>query len=141
MALLAAVAAYSAWCSFGPVRRLSLGQPIRHDDFLFTVERVHRLAQMNGAMRYTITVLVQNQALRVPYAWNDGIAYVVDARGRRYVPLSAGSFTLEAGQSRAAHIEFQLPSGANRPLLRFWDGMFMGDVFDANAYGRTAVAL
>ncbi len=140
-ALAALIAAYCCWCAFGPVRRVALGQPIRHDDFVFTVERVTRAAQTNGAARYTVMVLVQNEALRVPYEWNDGTAYVIDARGRRYAPVTGESFTLGAGQSRVARIEFRLPSEARKPVMRFWDDVLMGDALDGNAYGRSAVAL
>jgi hypothetical protein len=34
-----------------------------------------------------------------------------------------------------------LPVAAEHPMLRYWNGIMMGDIFDLAGYGRTAVAL
>ena len=137
----ALAAAYGSWSAFGPVRRVAIGQAIRHDDFVFTVRRVSRAAQPDGRVRYVVDVEVQNQAMQVSYRWSDSTAYVEDAARHRYAPASDGAFDLPAGQTQVAAVQFMLPANVKDPALRFWDGIFMGDAFDANAYGRTAVTL
>ena len=92
-------------------------------------------------MQYTAAILVQNQARRVGYPWRDSIAYLADASGTRYRPSSKGAFSLAPGESRVAHVVFNIPANGAGVVLRFWDGIFMGDAFDANVYGRTAVRI
>ena len=137
IAALGVVGGYATVCVYGPVREVAIGTPIRHDDFFFTMTNVAR----SGGAHYDVTVLVQNRARRVDYEWRDTIAYVQVGGGKRYAPVSDARFIIGPGVSREAHVAFELPAGAKDVDLRFWDGIFMGDAFDAAAYSRTAVRL
>ena len=139
-AVLLPIAAYCLWCAYGPVNDVALNTPIRHDDFLFSVQNVSS-RRSGRLMQYTAAILVQNQARRLGYPWRDSIAYLADASGTRYRPSSKGSFWLAPGESRVAHVAFNVPADSTGVVLRFWDGVFIGDAFDANAYGRTAVRI
>lgn len=124
----------------GPTENVAIGQPIRHDDFLFTVERVTRESRVDG-VRYHVAILVQNQALRVDYRWRNDIAYVTDRRGVRYRPTSSGQFVLGPGESRTAGLTFDLPRDARDVKLQFWDGIFMGDALNGGAYANARIVL
>lgn len=130
------ITSYTAW-SFartGPI--VGLHQPVRHDDFLFTVNGVRpRQKQL------LVEILVVNQAKRVDYHWRDSIAYVQDARGNRYAAVSGGRFTLAPGDSRTATAAFDIPNDARGLTLRFWDGIDMGDALDAATYARSRLEL
>ena len=139
--IVLALAAYAFWSAFRPVQLAAIDQPIRHDDFLFSVRHVTRKAATGGKVLYTVDVVVENQAVRVPYRWDDSIVYVTDAREHRYAPLTAAAFTIDPGQSGYSAVQFELPQGAAAPTLRFWDGILMGDVLDGAAYVRTGVPL
>lgn len=135
-----AVVGYVAYSAAGPTHLISIGQPIRHDDFLFTVKRIH-IQPLGETTRYDVSILVENQALRVPYHWTDDIAYVTGDSGRRYAPTTNGSIDLPPGRSAVVDIAFQIPRSEHRPLLRFWDGVFMGDALNGVAYAKARIAL
>ncbi len=137
-ALLFAV--YASWSAFGPVHVVAIGQRIQHDDFFFTVQHVTAVPGPAGT-RYTVSILVENQAKRVPYTWRDGITVIRDADGKTYAPVSSGTFTLDAGESRTARVAFLLPANVRGPALRFWDGIFMGDALNGVRYAHEEVAL
>lgn len=123
-----------------PPQNVAIGVPIRHDDFLFTVQRItaRRSREMT---HYDVAILVQNQALRVDYHWRDDIAYVAAANGERFRPTSRGDFVLAPGESRSATVRFSLPATLASPSLRFWDGIFMGDAFNGGAYAKASIPL
>ncbi|MBV9148505.1 MAG: hypothetical protein JO024_01465 [Candidatus Eremiobacteraeota bacterium] len=129
----------SAYASAG-VGTVRPGTTIVHDDFTYTVERVAAHAEKSSEM-YEVTLRVENRAKRVPYLWQDAIAYVVDEHGHKYHPISRGTLKLAAGSKAWVHPRFRLPQQVRKPTLRFWDSVFMGDVFDGVQYARTAVAL
>lgn len=124
---------------------VAIGTPIRHDDFLFTVQEVRRSRLPGGAALYRVAVRVQNQAKIVNYQWHDTIAYVraFDERGfgHNFFPTTRRSFVLNAGEERTAHLTFAVPAGYSSANLRFWDGIFMGDALNGGAYGRAIVPL
>ena len=135
LAMLCATAYASA-----QVRMVRPGATIVHDDFAYTVERVG--TQHTGAgTNYQLTLRIENRAKRVSYQWRDRIAYVVDEYGRKYGPLSDETLALKPGSTALVHPRFRLPARVHRATLRFWDSVFMGDVFDGVQYARTAVAL
>lgn len=140
-----ALLAYAVWTRFRPPYPVAIGTPIRHDDFLFTVTDVRRRELPGGGASYAVAVNVENQAKAVNYQWRDGIAYVraFDAQGygHNFFPTSNGSFTLAAGESRIAHLQFFVPAGMSSANLRFWDGIFMGDAFNGAAYVKAIVPL
>jgi len=122
------------------VRTVARGTAIVHDDFTYTVEDVHR-RNVGPATIYDVALRVENRAKRVSYLWRDATAYIVDERGRRYNAVSRGSIELSAGMSASVHPRFRIPRGVHKAALRFWDTVFLGDVFDGLRYARTAVAL
>ena len=126
---------------FGPVYEVARGQSIRHDDFFYTVTAVARRPRDSRHDRYVVTVVVENRSMRVGYSWRDRIAYVRDGRGPRYAPVSQGTFTLAPGVRRTVALEFDLPNTMRHPLLRFWDGVYLGDVFNAVRYAKAGVPL
>jgi len=127
-------------CSHGGVQTVPRRTVIVHDDFTYTVEGF-RVKHDARALRLEVALRVANRAKRVPYVWRDTIAYVADARGRRYAPLSHDVIRIQAGDTAVVMLDFALPRDAHRVVLRFWDGIFMGDVFDGLRYARSAVAL
>jgi hypothetical protein len=129
-----------------PPEVVAVGAPVRQDDFVYTVTRVvkHR---SNGMISYVVSIRVDNQAKIVGYRWSGDTAYVTDSTGRRYHAEEASrSATRErppiaAGSSADYDMTFHVPDTAGRPMLRYWNGFMMGDVFDGAAYSRAAVAL
>ena len=139
-ALAAAIAIYAIVSAAQATHSVNIGEPIRHDDFLFTVERI--ASQTSGdRTRYHVSILVQNQAVRVGYRWHDAIAYIDDASGVHYRPSTNDEFVLAPGESRITNVAFDLPRTIGRPSLRFWDGIFMGDALNGAAYAKARVGL
>lgn len=126
---------------FGPAYTVPLGAPVRHDDFTFTVTAVSRTSLPGGQLTYTVHVAVANQAKRVPYHWNDRIAYVREGRGPRYYAVTRQDVTIAAGDIANLTLKFVVPESVTHPALRYWDGVFMGDAFNGAAYAKAAVRL
>ena len=122
------------------VRTVAPGTTIVHDDFTYTVEAVNKIERKSATI-YNIAVRVENRAKRVSYSWRDATAYIVDEHGRKYAPISDGALELSAGRSATVHPRFLIPRSVRKASLRYWDTVFMGDVFDGLRYARTAVAL
>jgi hypothetical protein len=124
---------------------VAVGTPIRHDDFLFTVTEIHASRLEGGGARYRVAVRVQNQAKVVGYQWRDTIALVrafdTAGFGRNFLPLTDGSFILQAGEERTVQLTFDVPAGYSSANLRFWDGIFMEDALNGGAYGKAIVPL
>lgn len=138
---------------------VAIGQPIRQDDFLYTVVGVskahdvgddaHR-AVAHGTF-YVATIEVDNQAKRVGYRWDPSIVYVTDDAGRRYALSLDAQRALDAshdvdpmvvaGGSARYEVAFDLPLGVRHPVLAFSNGIMMGDVFSGAAYTRARVPL
>lgn len=124
----------------------AIGEPVRQDDFLYTVTHVnkHRAADI---VSYVVTVRVDNQAKVVDYRWSDDTVYVTDSAGRRYHATEPGGSgepdrpAIAAGSSAAYKLTFDLPSTAEHPMLHYWNGILMGDIFDVAAYARVAIPL
>lgn len=135
------VTSYAIWSFTRPGPIVPMHTQLRHDDFLFSVNGVRSATAAHDIKRMTVDILVVNQAKRVGYNWRDTIAFVEDESGRRYAPVSKNAFTLSPGESRIASVEFQLPKAIAKPVVRFWDGIYMGDAFDAAKYARTRVSI
>jgi len=141
LGFIACAAVVFSWAfAEAQVRTVAPGTTIVHDDFAYTVQSVIQ-RQSGAATTYEVKLRVENRAKRVSYIWRDATAYIVDENGRRYDPTSQGSVRLSAGMSAVVHPEFRIPRSARKASLRFWDTVFMGDVFDGLRYARTAVAL
>jgi hypothetical protein len=130
----------------GTSQIVPIGQSVRQDDFLYTVTRVVR-RQTSSSTVYAVTIRVDNQALRVDYHWSDGIAYVEDVAGRKFKALpdsggaEAAASTVPPGGSAAFTLDFELPKYARAPVLRYWNGILMCDIFDGAAYAHAAIPL
>lgn len=131
------VTSYAVWSFSRPGPVVAMRTPLRHDDFLFSVND----ARAASATRVVVDILVVNQARRVGYAWNDSIAYLQDERGNRYNAVSRHAFELSPGTSRTAQVTFDVPADARGLAVRFWDGIDMGDALDGARYARSLVAL
>jgi uncharacterized protein DUF4352 len=136
-----------------------IGEPIRQDDFLYTVVGVSKAHALGNddhrvvarGLFYVATIEVANQALRVSYRWDPSIVYVTDAAGRKYQVSLDGQRALDAakptdlivepGSATRFQVAFDLPSGVARPELAFSNGILMGDVFNGAAYMRARVPL
>ena len=145
--ILAVVGAFALYAvaRMTPPTIVSIGQPVRQDDFLYTVVRVEQHKTSDGAL-YTVEIRVDNQAVRVDYHWSDDTAYVVDAAGHRYQHIAVPSAldestTVTPGGIGVYALRFKLPGGARSPMLRYWNGIMMGDVFDGASYARAAIPL
>lgn len=129
-----------------PYDVIAIGDPVRQDDFLYTVTNVDK-HRAGDTVSYIVTVRVDNQAKVVDYRWSDDMVYVTDSAGRRYRAIESGGSiepdrpAIAAGSSAAFEITFDLPSTAEHPMLHYWNGILMGDIFDFAAYGRVAVPL
>lgn len=134
------VTSYAVWSFSRPGPLVAMRTPLRHDDFLFSVNGVHSVPLKN-ANHLLVDVLVVNQAKRVDYHWRDAIAFVQDAAGNRYDAVSHSTFMLAPGESRTATIAFDLPKSIQHPVVRFWDGIYMGDAFDGAKYARARVSI
>jgi len=135
------VTSYAVWSFTRPGPLVSMHTPIRHDDFLFSVNATRSTPHSAGVNRLSLDVLVVNQAKRVNYDWRDTIAFVEDVDGKRYDPVSTETFTLAPGESRIATVTFDVPASIRQPVVRFWDGIYMGDAFNGGAYARTRVSI
>lgn len=135
------------------------GEPIRQDDFLYTVVGVARSKSIGAGeahvaargIFYVATVEVTNEAIRVPYRWDPSITFVVDSAGRHYAldldaqrvldATSPHDDLVPAGASARFEVVFDLPKRVDRPALAFSNGILMGDVFDRGAYMKARVPL
>ena len=129
-----------------PVAIVAVGAPVRQDDFRYTVTRVlkHRTTD---TVSYVVTIRVDNDAKQVSYVWRDDSAYVVDSVGHHYFARNSASpgrrdrQPISAGDSASYDLTFDVPAPAVGPMLRYSNGILMGDVFDLGAYTRAAVPL
>jgi hypothetical protein len=142
-----------------PARVVAFGQPIRQDDFLYTVVGVAKAKSLSDGIGhvqaqglfYVATVEVANKALRVDYRWDPAIVYVVDAAGHQYRFSLDGQRALDVSSARSPivapgattrfQVAFDLPRQIDKPALAFSHGILMGDVFDGAAYTRARVPL
>ena len=138
---------------------VAIGQPIRQDDFLYTVVGVSKASSLGTDGRrafahgifYVASIEVANQAQRVDYRWDPSIVYVVDAANHRFTVSIDGQQALDAahpvdlivgpGSSARFQVAFDLPSGVEHPSLAFSNGILMGDVFNGAQYMRARVPL
>jgi len=129
-----------------PLNVIAIGEPVRQDDFLYTVTNVDK-HRAGDTVSYVVTVRVDNQAKIVDYRWSDDKVYVTDSADVRYRAIESGGLggsdraAIAAGSSAAYQLTFDLPSTAEHPMLHYWNGIMMGDIFDFATYGRVAVPL
>ena len=128
-----------------PDNVVAVGEPVRQDDFLYTVTRVVKHRD-DASIWYVVTIRVDNEAKVVDYRWRDEIAYVTDAAGRRYRALNDPQSTTDrppipAGASATYTLTCELPASERHPTLHYSNGILMGDVFDGAAYQRAAISL
>ncbi|MDQ6767652.1 MAG: DUF4352 domain-containing protein [Candidatus Eremiobacteraeota bacterium] len=142
-----------------PRHFISLGTPIRQDDFTYIVTAVGRtpqianrsaIAKANGIF-YIVTIHVDNDAKREDFKWDERIPHIVDAQGERYDKSADGQaaldaalkpqYTISAGQSASFQAVFDVPADIQKPLLAFDNGILMGDLLNLVAYRRIGVIL
>ena len=145
-------------CADDPL--LGVGEPIRHDDFLYTVlavQRVNAIGHRTGPGRFLVVhFAVANRARRVSHRWTNRIAYLVDSAGHRHEnddnlqqqldglhPFGwAGEYVTAPGAQRSTMLVFELPAAAARPLdLMVRGELLMGDVLDGARFRRARVRL
>jgi hypothetical protein len=130
----------------GTTKIVPVGQAVRQDDFLYTVTHVVAKRTPSSTV-YAVTIRVDNQALRVDYHWSDEIAFVEDAAGRKFQARADSADEVSAdpivppGGSADFTLDFELPKDARAPMLRYWNGILMGDIFDGAAYAHAAIPL
>ena len=147
------------YLSGSPPYQVAIGQPIRQDDFLYTVVGVAKARTVGDdahkavahGIFYVTTIEVDNRAMRVGYRWDPSIVFVTDDAGKRYtLSLDAQraldathpvDTMIDAGGSARYDVAFDLPSGVRHPVLGFSNGIMMGDVFNGAAYTRARVPL
>lgn len=139
---------------------LRLGESIRHDDFLYTVlaaQPVPRIADRSARGHYLVVHFeVTNRAGRVSHEWTNDIAFLVDARGRRYEndpelqqaldrsrPFGwSATYLTRPEASQTTMLVFDVPAEAPRPLdLMVRGELLMGDVLDGVRFRRARVRL
>lgn len=142
----------------GDDRPLSVGEPIRHDDFLYTVLAAQRVDAIGSRPGQFVVVhfAVANRALRVSHRWTNHVAYLVDAAGRRHEnddtlqrqldalhPFGwAAEYVTAPGAKQSTMLVFDLPPEAPKPLdLMVRGELLMGDVLDGARFRRARVRL
>ena len=139
---------------------LAVGEPIRHDDFLYTVlgaQRVDAIGHRAGRGQFLVVhFAVANRARRVSHRWTNRIAYLVDAAGHRHEnddslqqqldglhPFGwAGEYVTAPGAQRSTMLVFELPADVAVPLdLMVRGELLMGDVLDGARFRRARVRL
>jgi hypothetical protein len=129
-----------------PADVVPIGKPVRQDDFTYTVTRVVTARHVD-TLSYVVTIRVGSDAKRADYHWSDDSAFVTDAAGGRYRAVAGKSAPavdrapIPPGATATYDLTFNLPADAKNPMLHYWNGILMGDIFDGLAYSRTAVAL
>jgi uncharacterized protein DUF4352 len=159
LGVVAVAGAYALFSAVQPAQTIGFGQPIRQDDFVYTVVGVARAKSLGAAgdrvlahgTFYVPTIEVENKAVRVAYRWDPAIVYVVDGAGHRYQVSLDGQRALDATRSQGQMIQagdtapfqvaFDLPDGIDHPALGFSNGILMGDVFNGGAYMKARVPL
>jgi len=154
-----AIAGFIYFYSGSPPYQVAIGQPIRQDDFLYTVVGVTKARSIGDdshkavahGIFYVTTIQVDNQAIRVGYEWDPSTVYVTDDAGKRYtMSLDAQraidashpvGTMIDAGKTARYEVAFDLPSDVQHPVLAFSNGIMMGDVFNGAAYTRARVPL
>lgn len=142
-----------------PHHYVSIGTPIRQDDFTYTVTGSRKVATLGQGARqihargifYVIQVRLDNHAVRVPFEWDDDIVRIIDSGGQTYRVTDPGQkqllaaapveHTVPAGASGIFQVAFDVPKDIRQPAVAFENGILMGDAFDFVAYRRVAVAL
>jgi hypothetical protein len=137
---------------------LTVGEPIRHDDFVYTVlaaRRVDAIGRRSGQF-IVVHFAVANRALRVSHRWTNRVAYLVDAAGHRHEndetlqrqldrlhPFGwAEDYVTAPGAKRSTMMVFEVPAEAARPLdLMVRGELLMGDVLDGARFRRARVRL
>lgn len=139
---------------------LRMGEAIRHDDFRYTVRGVlplPRIGHQQARGQFLVVHFeVRNDAGRVSHAWSNGIAYLVDAQGRRYENDEAlqqalnrqrsfgwaPQYLTRAETTDTTMLVFDVPPDVARPLdLMVRGEVLMGDVFDGVRFRRARVRL
>ena len=155
----AVIASVVFFYSGSPPYQVAIGEPIRQDDFLYTVVGVTKTRTVGDdahkavalGVFYITTIQVENQAMRVGYQWDPSIVFVTDDAGKRYgMSLDAQraidathpvGTMIDAGRSARYEVAFDLPPDVRHPVLGFSNGIMMGDVFNGAAYTRARVPL
>lgn len=153
------LAGIMVWLSAAQTRAVAIGDPIRQDDFTYTVTGFSRSSDVGlgrDAVRadgvfYVVSIKVENDAKVVDFRWDPSIAQLTDENGRRYQFSVVGqraldsarpaSLVVPAGQSQTFLVAFDLPKDVRDPSVAFSNGILMGDVFDFGAYARARVPL
>ncbi|WP_338874977.1 hypothetical protein WBJ53_05085 [Spirosoma sp. SC4-14] len=150
----------SLWgCQPAANKEISLGQPIRHDDFIYSAEQVVVYDSL-GALKpegkfWIITFRVDNEAKRVEHHWDNNTAFIVDYKGNVYEnSLTAqqqldnlhpfgwkAHYTTLAGRIDSTQLVFDLPRSVKQPYLKVRGDLLMGDVFDGRQFEHTKVKL
>lgn len=146
-------------CRTAADNTIGLAQPIQHDDFFYSAQRVV-VQDSIGPLKtkghfWIVTFRVDNKAVRVTHSWTNDIPFVTDERGISYEnridaqkALNArqpfgrrAQYTTPAGQTDSTRFVFELPASVLKPYLHFRGEVLMGDVFDGRQFEHTAVRL
>ena len=156
--LLALSTALLSACG-GPEHAIGLRQPIHHDDFDYSVERVDTLARIGSltpsGIFYVVTFQVDNRAQVVDHQWGNDIAYIVDDEGGVYENDAGAQAELgniqpfdrqvwhvtRAGDRETTRLVFDLPAQVKAPYLKVRGWPLMGDLFDGIQFRRVKVRL
>lgn len=145
-------------CQTADEKLIGPGDPIRHDDFVYSVQRVtgqDSIGSLKPAGRFWVVQFrVENQAVRVNHAWTNTTAFVTD-NGRAYEnqpnaqqrlnqiqPFGwQANYLTPAGRTDSTRLVFDLPVSIQHPYLQVRGEVLMGDVFDGRQFERTKVRL
>ena len=156
--LLLTGAVWLGACQTADEKLIGQHDPIRHDDFVYSVQRVVRqdsLGSLKPAGRFWIvTFRVENQAKRVDHAWLNTTAFVssdghtyenqptIQQRLNQTEPFGwRENYRTPAGRTDSTHLVFDLPRSVQHPYLQVRGEVLMGDAFDGHQFERTKVRL
>lgn len=157
--LAVALAVLSIACQPTTDKEISLGEPIRHDDFFYSA--THVLVQDSiGTTKprgrfWIVTLQVNNQAKRVDHPWTNSVAFITDTHGHTYTnqphiqqQLNAlhpfgwqQTYITSAGHTDTSQLVFDLPKSFKKPFLQYQGELLMGDVLDGQQFVHTKVRL
>jgi len=144
----------AALLPLGRVRVVQIGQPVRFDDFYYTVREVKRstlaepprASNSKAQVEYTVTLTIDNRAKRVPYRflenwlvlWDihrpDRVYHVASDRLRERRDAIASKhldpLILKAGESATQDYVFLVPADVFAPRIKLVTGGRIGETLD-----------
>ena len=140
---------------------IGIGQPIHHDDFEYSVQKVENVQQIGadsaqkGHHFLVVLFRVQNDAKRVSHEWDSQIAFVTDGTElmvennptlrkswcQHHGTTCPERFDTPAGVTESTTLVYEVPNTLTQPYLMVKGATLMGDFFDGGQFQKTKIKL